>query len=85
MRPVSNNQALFGGVLFAIVMTQQAAAFCAFRVLRDEEIIDEITYAWMVGLAVVALISFLIVFVADVATLVLPVPLVCVYAEVPHG
>ena len=70
-------QVIFAVVLFAVAMTQQIAAFYAFRRLRDEVLIDRKTYIWILWMLVAALISFLIVFVADVLTLVLPVPLTC--------
>jgi hypothetical protein len=72
-----NDQIIFAAINFAIVMTQQFAGFYAFRLLRQNGIIEHTTSIWTTLFIIVALISVMIIFFADLLALVFPLPTVC--------
>ena len=72
-----NDQIIFAAINFAIVLTQQFAGFYAFRLLKQNGIIEHTTSIWITLFLVVALISVLIIFFADLLTLVFPLPTAC--------
>lgn len=72
-----NDQIIFAATNFAIVMTQQFAGFYAFRLLRQNGVIEHTTSIWITLFLIVALISVLIIVFADLLTLVFPLPTTC--------
>jgi hypothetical protein len=75
--PNTLDQIIFATMLFVIAMTHQLAAYYAFRRLRDEVFIAQKTYIRIVWFLLLALTSVLIIFFADLLTLVFPLPTTC--------
>lgn len=72
-----NDQIIFAAINFAIVITQQFAGFYAFRLLKQNGIIEHTASIWITLFLTVALISVLIIFFADLLTLVFSLPTTC--------
>jgi hypothetical protein len=72
-----SDQIIFGAINFAIVITQQFAGFYAVRLLRQNGIIEPATSILITTFLIVALISVVIIVIADLLILVFPLPTAC--------